>query len=109
MFAGEFITPNAENNQYFFSCDYHNAIVRGPLYRTELLPISPNPPAARLSPQFVLERPGDLLRLGGHFVIVGGGTALGRGPARESADKRVRFEFVEDRSADWEAGVDDAE
>ena len=40
---------------------------------------------------------------------MGGGAALGRSPARKGADKRVRFEFVEDGSADWEAGVDNTE
>lgn len=62
-----------------------------------------------LSLRFVLHRPNDLLRPGRHFVIARGGAALGRGPARKGADKRVRSEFVEDGFTDWEAGVDNAE
>ena len=51
----------------------------------------------------------DLLWLGVHFVIAGGGAALGRSPALDGVDKRVRLEFIEDGFADWEAGVDDTE
>ena len=51
----------------------------------------------------------DLLWLGVHFVIAGARAALGRSPAPEGADKRVRFEFVEGGFADREAGVDHAE